>query len=196
VAEGAAGPSRSRPRGPGPLQKKFPALIEAIGRDHPEAERLEIWFLDEARVGQTGRVCRRWFERGLRPRGVRDLRHEAVYLFGAVCPERDARVALALPTVSAGAHAVVLMDRAGWHIAKELALPANLTPVFLPPYSPELNAIERVWLYLRERFLSQRLWPGYDDILDACCLAWNALLAETGRIRSLCALDWTAPVSS
>jgi hypothetical protein len=148
----------------------------------------------------------------MRPRGVRDLRHEAAYLFGAVCPERDAGVALVLPTVSAaamqamldelgqavapGAHAVVLMDRAGWHTARDLDLPANLTPVFLPAYSPELNAIERVWLYLRERFLSHRLWPSYDDILDACCAAWNALLSEAGRIRSLCALDWATPVSS
>lgn len=148
----------------------------------------------------------------MRPRGVRDLRHQAVYLFGAVCPARDAGVALVLPTVSAAAmqamldelsqvvapdaHAVVLMDRAGWHTARELDLPANLTPVFLPAYSPELNAIERVWLYLRERRLSHRLWPSYDDILDACCAAWNALLDETGRIRSLCALDWATPVSS
>ena len=142
---------------------------------------------------------------------MRDLRHEAAYLFGAVCPARDAGVALVLPAVSAAAmqamldelgqavapdaHAIVLMDRAGWHIAHELDLPANLTPVFLPAYSPELNAIERVWLYLRERFLSHRFWPTYDDILDACCAAWNALLAEPGRIRSLCALDW-ATVSS
>ena len=148
----------------------------------------------------------------MRPRGVRDLRHEAAYLFGAVCPARDAGVALVLPTVSAaamqamldelgqavapGAHAIVLMDRAGWHTARELAQPPNLTPVFLPAYSPELNAIERVWLYLRERFLSHRLWPSYDAILDACCTAWNALLAVPGRIHSLCALDWAAPVSS
>ena len=76
------------------------------------------------------------------------------------------------------------------HIAQDLAIPANLTPRFLPPYSPELNAIERVWLYLRERFLSHRLWPTHDDILDACCAAWNALLAAAGRIRSLSALDW------
>jgi hypothetical protein len=148
----------------------------------------------------------------MRPRGVRDLRHEAVYLFGAVCPARDAGVALVLPTVSAaamqamldelaqavspGAHAVVLMDRAGWHIAKDLTVPANLTPVFLPAYSPELNAIERVWLYLRERFLSHRLWASYDVILDACCAAWNTLLEEAGRIRSLGSLDWATPVSS
>jgi len=148
----------------------------------------------------------------MRPRGARDLRHQAVYLFGAICPARDLGVALVLPTVGAaamqamldelaqavspGAHAVVLMDRAGWHVAKDLAIPSNLTPVFLPPYSPELNAIERVWLYLRERFLSHRLWPTYDDILDACCTAWNALLDEAGRIRSLCAPDRATPVSS
>jgi transposase len=169
---------------------------------HPEAGRLEVGFLDEARVGQTGRLSRRWFERGVRPRGVRDLRHQAAYLLGAVCPERNAGVALVLPSVSTaamqamldelgqavapGAHAVVLMDCAGSHVAKDLAIPANLTPLFLPAYSPELNAIERVWLYLRERFLSHRFWPTYEDILDACCHAWNALLAEPGRIRSLC----------
>ena len=143
---------------------------------------------------------------------MRDLRHQAAYLFGAVCPARAAGVALVLPAVGAAAmqamldelsqavapdaHAVVLMDRAGWHIAKDLAIPANLTALFLPPYSPELNAIERVWLYLRERFLSHRLWPGHDAILDACCAAWNALLNEAGRIRSLCTVDWATPVSS
>jgi DDE superfamily endonuclease len=151
------------------------ALLAGVARAHPEAERLEVWFLDEARVGQTGRPCRRWYQPGLRPRGVRDLRPQAAYLFGAVCPERHAGVALVLPTVGAAAmqvrldelsqavaadaHAVVLMDRAGWHIAKNLAVPANLTLLFLPPYSPELNAIERVWLELREPFLSDRLWP-------------------------------------
>jgi hypothetical protein len=113
-------------------------------------------------VGQTGRTCRRWFEKGQRPRGRRDLRHEAAYLFGAVCPQRDTGVALVLPTVDTaamqlmldelsqaiapGAHALVIMDRAGWHCADDLAIPANLTPVLLPPYSPELNAIERLWL--------------------------------------------------
>jgi hypothetical protein len=143
---------------------------------------------------------------------VRDLRHEAVYPFGAVCPARDAGTALVLPTVSAAAmqvmldelgqavapdaHAVVLMDRVGWHVAHEPEIPANLTPVFLPAYSPELNAIERVWLYLRERFLSHRLWPSYDDILDACFAAWNALVEDARRICSLCTLDWAAPVSS
>ena len=143
----------------------------------------------------------------MRPRGRRDLRHDAVCLFGAVCPERDTGVALLLPEINAaamqlmldelsqavtpGAHAVVIMNRAGWHGANDLNLPANLTTVFLPAHSPELNAIERLWLYLRERFLSHRLWPSYDDILNACARAWGAVQAEAGRIRSLCAYDWS-----
>ena len=74
---------------------------------------LEVWFLDEARVGQTGRLCRRWYRRGgTRPRGRRDLRHEAVYLFGAVCPERDTGVALVLPSVETKAMQLMLDELA------------------------------------------------------------------------------------
>jgi hypothetical protein len=179
---------------------------------HPEAERIEVWLQDEARIGQTGRNCRRWFQRGTRPTGVKDQRHTAVYLFGAVCPERDAAFGLVLPIVSTNAmqtfldqlsdqltpktHALVLMDRAGWHCANDLVIPPNLTPIFLPPYSPELNAIERLWLYLKERFLSHRLWTDYDAIVDAVCRAWQRVTNEIGRIKSLCSIEWAKPVKN
>lgn len=90
----------------------------------------------------------------------------------------------------------VIMDQAGWHRANELVIPSNLTTVFLPPYSPELNSIERLWLYLKERFLSHRLWPVYDDIVNAVCNAWNRVLDEPGRIKSLCSLDWAKTVNN
>jgi hypothetical protein len=155
-------------------------------------------------------VCRRWCQRGVRPRGRRDFRHEAVWLRGAVCPARDTGVALVLPrsdtgamqllldelakAVEPGAHAVVLLDRAGWHTTENLVMADNLTLALLPSYSPESNAIERLWLYLRERFLSHGVWPACQDIVDACCRAWNAVRAEDGRIRSLCSLDWAQSV--
>ncbi len=66
----------------------------------------------------------------------------------------------------------------------------------LPPYSPDLNPVERVWLYLRERYLSHRLLADYDAVVDACCRAWNALTAETGRIKSLCDYTYLAKISS
>lgn len=187
-------------------------MIDEISVSQPKASRIEIWFQDETRIGQTGRTCRRWFEKGVRPRGRRDLRHQALYLFGAVCPARDEAVALVLPDVSTaamqamlgelskavelGAHAMVIMDRAGWHRAHALTVPGNLSLVFLPPYSPELNVIERVWLYLKERYLSLRVWPDYDDILDAVCDAWNKLLDEPGRIQSLTDADWLLSVKT
>jgi hypothetical protein len=147
-------------------------------------------------VGQTGRVCRRWYQQGVRPRGRRDFRHEAVWLCGAVCPARDTGVALVLPrsdtgamqllldelakAAEPGAHAVVLLDRAGWHTTENLVMADNLTLALLPSYSPELNAIERLWLYLRERYLSRGVWPAYQDIIDACCRAWNVPCLERG----------------
>ena len=149
------------------------------------------------RVGRTGRV---WFERGVRPRGLKDMRHQAAWIFGAICPARDTGVALVMPHASTEAmqaplqelstslpdrHAVLVMDRSGWHTAHRLVWPANITPLHLPPYSPEMNPIERVWLHLRERHLTHRLFETYDATPDAFCAAWNALLADTGRIASL-----------
>ena len=93
------------------------------------------------------------------------------------------------------AHAVVLMDKAGWHTAGDLAVPENLSLVFLPPYSPELNPIERLWLHLRDNRLSHRVFRTSDEIIEGCCDAWNWLLAETGRIRSLCSYPWLTRVS-
>ena len=93
-------------------------------------------------------------------------------------------------------HAVLVLDRAGWHGAKALAIPPNVTLVPLPPYSPELNPVERVWLYLRERFLSLRVCADYRAIVDACCDGWNRLVADPGRLRSPCDQPWIRNVAS
>src|ERR671910_1743081 len=93
-------------------------------------------------------------------------------------------------------HAVLVLDQAGWHGAKGLQVPESLTLVPLPAYSPDLNPVERVWLYLRERYLSHRLLADYDAIVDACCDAWNKLTAEAGRIQSLCAYPYLAKISA
>ena len=181
-------------------------MIEAVAREHP-GKRVELWFMDEARVGQKGRPTHVWYQKGVRPRGVRQQGFASAHLFGAVCPERDEGVALVLPEVStaamgvflaelsraipAGSHAGLVLDRAGWHVSEDLNVPANLTLIPLPPYSPELNPIERVWEYLRDRWLSHRvLADGYAAVVDAACAAWNALLAEPGRLRSLTSFPW------
>jgi transposase len=62
-------------------------------------------------------------------------------------------------------------------------VPDTVTLIRLPPYSPELNPVERVWLYLRERHLSHRLLDDYDQIVEALCSAWHSLTPK--RLRSL-----------
>jgi transposase len=93
-------------------------------------------------------------------------------------------------------HAALVLDGAGWHGSHGLVVPANVTLVPLPPYSPELNPVERVWLHLRERYLSLRVFADYRAIVEACCAAWNRLVADPGRLRSLCDQPWIRKVSS
>ncbi len=183
--------------------------MRLIRRRH-KGKRIRLIFQDEARIGQKGRVCHVWWRRGERPPGLCDRRFTFAYIFAAVEPGTDNAFALVMPYVDTAAmqdflnrfsktiaeddHVAMILDQAGWHGAKALAVPANITLVPLPAYSPELNPVERVWLYLKERFLSHRLLDDYDAIADAACNAWNRLLAEAGRITSLCSYPWIPQV--
>ena len=91
---------------------------------------------------------------------------------------------------------MVVLDGARRQQHRQAHIPSNITLVPLPPYSPELNPVERVWLYLRERFLSLRLLDDTEAIVDACCKAWNDLADEPGRLQSLCAYPWIMRVAS
>ena len=75
--------------------------------------------------------------------------------------------------VAEGAHAVLLLDRAGWHTTGKLDVPDNITPIFLPSRAPELNPVENVWQYLRQNWLSNTVFENYDAIVDAACAAWR-----------------------
>ena len=111
--------------------------------------------------------------------------------------------------VTSGSHAVLLLDGAGWHqTGRKLNVPANISLLKLPPYSPELNPVENIWQYLRQNQLSNRVFDSYDAIVDvqvhglavchwqdessACCDAWNALTAEPGRIQSIATRAWAS----
>ncbi len=92
--------------------------------------------------------------------------------------------------VEPGAHAVVMLDRAGWHTSSTLEVPRNITLMALPPRSPELNPVENVWQFIRENWLSNRVFKSYDDILDHCCHAWNNLASQPARIASIGTRKW------
>lgn len=143
----------------------------------------------------------------------RDQRYKWAYVFGAVCPARDTGAALVLPAANAdamnlhlreistqvtpGAHAVLLLDGAGWHqTGGKLTVPDNISLLHLPPYSPELNPTENIWQYLRQNYLSNRIYENYDAIVDACCDAWNALIATPTAIRSIATRAWAQTVNT
>jgi transposase len=87
-------------------------------------------------------------------------------------------------------HAVRLLDRAGWHTTGKLDLPDNITPIFLPSRAPELNPVENIWQYLRQNWLSNRVFEDYDAIIDAACDAWRRLITDPARITSIGIRDW------
>jgi len=127
-------------------------------------------------------------------------------LFGAVCPERGAGAALVLPAcnteamqlhldeiatkVTPGAHAVLILDQAGWHGAKDLKAPKNISLLPLPPRAPELNPQENIWQFMRANWLSNRIFKSFDEIVDHCCYAWNTLIDQPWKIMSIARRDW------
>jgi transposase len=160
--------------------------------------------MDEARFGQRGTNTRVWARRGSRPTAVRQTRYEWVYLYAAVEPASGASVALQAPNIDTGTmnqflkmlakelkpseHAVLIMDQAGWHKSKKLQVPENIWILFLPPYSPELNPVERLWAYLRSHYLANRVYDDYQHLLDAGAEAWQQLTPEL--LRSVCACGY------
>lgn len=92
--------------------------------------------------------------------------------------------------VSPGAHAVVILDQAGWHTTDKLSVPENISLLPLPARAPELNPVENVWQFLRENWLSNRIFKSNDDIVTHCCQAWNNLIDQPWRIMSIGLRQW------
>ena len=171
---------------------------------------IEIWWQDEARVGQKTKITRRWAKRGTRPRAPKDQRTKSAWIFGAICPARGVGAALVLPRcntqamqwhldeissqVMPGALAILIVDQAGWHTTGKLVIPPNITLLLLPPRSPELNPVENIWQFLRDNWLSNRIFKSYDDIVALCCEAWNKLIQQPWKIMSIGHRKW--PMSS
>jgi transposase len=92
--------------------------------------------------------------------------------------------------VAPGAHAVVLMDQAGWHTSDRIVIPDNISILLLPPRSPELNPVENIWQFMRDNWLSNRVFTSADDIVDHCCYAWNQIVAQPWKIISIGLRQW------
>lgn len=165
-----------------------------------------MWFQDEARFGQQGTLTRKWARTGSRPPAVKQTQYDYLYVLGAACPATGQTAGLLSPSINTGVvnrflremskeidkdvHVVLIWDGAGYHRSGGLEIPENITPITLPPYSPELNPIENLWHYLRSHHWSNRKYADYDALCEAGCEAWQATCLDNAIIQSVCRVDY------
>ena len=105
-------------------------------------------------------------------------------------PAMQAHLAEISAAIAPGAHAILVLDQAGWHMSSKPEVPDNITLVPLPPRSPELDPVENLWRFKRDNWLPDRVLTSYDDIVDHCCEAWNELTEQPWRIMSIGLRKW------
>ncbi len=147
-----------------------------------------------------------WAKTGSRPRAVRQTQFDSLYVMGAACPQTGQTIGFLAPHLDTniinvfleqfsrellpGVHAVLVWDQAGFHTAKALQVPTNVTILPLPPYSPELNPIENLWHYLRSHYWSNRSYEDYDALSQTAAAAWQKACLDADLVRSVCAAPY------
>jgi putative transposase len=175
--------------------------IQAIAAAHP-GEQIHTYFQDEARFGQRGTITRVWARRGSRPTTVQQTGFVSLYVLAAVCAATGAMSAAIMPELNtavvnlfleqfarelpAAVHAVLIWDGAGFHTGEGLVVPANVSLIQLPPYSPELNPVENLWHYLRAHHWSNRPYRDYDALQEEAVRSLCAVREETETIKTVC----------
>jgi transposase len=193
------------------LREILPAKVEAVKQDHQD-KRIEFWFQDEMRYGNKTRIAALWQLCGSSPSTRKQNGFQNRYIYGAVNPQSGKHVGLVFSECSAaamnihlglisqalddGKHAILIMDQAPWHsnAKTELVVPNNITILDLPPYSPELNPVERLWLWLKEHHLSNRIIKKSEDLIELGCQIWNSLNQDI--VKSVCHTAYLEPFTN
>ena len=168
---------------------------------------MEAWAQDEHRLGLLPVVRGVWAPRGRRPTAWARRRYEWLYVYGFVRPSTGRSWWCLLPTVSAEAmglalrefardegigparRAVVALDRAGWHVAKDLAVPEGVHLAFLPPASPELQPAERLWPLLDEP-AANRAFADLAELESVLVDRCRALAADRRTVKAHTRYHW------
>jgi transposase len=162
-----------------------------------------VFFFDEGRFGLMPSLGKMWAEKGVQPVAPVRISYENFFVYSAVNPDTGEDVTLFLGRVNTKtmsyflAHmsavlgerkCLLVMDRAGWHCSKELVVPPNIEIVYLPPYSPELNPVERLWRWLKMHTIRNRLYLALGEVMDSVqeCLK----SATPGFLKGLCRCNY------
>ena len=159
--------------------------------------------MDEARFGTHSKIGHGWFPRGKRSRVNIKLGFRNFYVYGAIEPATGDVFSLLLPKVNSELMSLFLkelakkypqekillvLDGAGWHKSKVLETPDTIKIIYLPPYCPELNPVERFWLHMKREIIRNKIYDSVDDIQNAACAFLNSISVAT--VAQICAIDW------
>jgi transposase len=179
--------------------------IDAIIDQHPDKE-VEVFFQDEARMGQQGTVTRVWAEKGTTPRALKQIGYSFIYVILAVSAMTGACTGLIMDgldtkvinaflkqmsqELAPNRHAILIWDGAPWHVAKGVKIPRNISIIVLPPYSPELNPIERMWHYMRSHFWSNKVYEDKAALVAEAVESMNRVGCDPNLMKSVCAVPY------
>jgi transposase len=188
----------------------LPPQLSLLAAQYP-TKRLRLFFQDEARFGQQGTTTNVWAKTGSRPEAVRQTAYKYLWLSAAVCPETGLAEGLISPRMDTATinaflkllsarvgpdeHVVMLWDGAGFHRSKDLVLPANITTIQLPAYSPELNPIENLWHYLKSHHWSNRAYKDHEELEAALMKAWKHSVENNDLMKTVCSMKIFLPRS-
>jgi len=202
---------RADPQAQEEFKRVLPDRLQALREAHP-GKQLRVYFQDESRFGQQGTTTNVWARRGSRPTAVRQTEYQYLWVLGAVCAETGHAEGLLSPqlntrivnlfleqfsqTLGPDEHAAMIWDGAGFHLSGQLKVPANVTIIQLPPYSPELNPIENLWHYLKSHFWSNRAYNDYDHLEQAAIDAWQKAVLDADLMKTVCAASYAQSATS
>ncbi len=163
-----------------------------------------VYFFDEARFGTHSKIGHGWFAKGSRTPVKVKLGFKNFYLYSAVNSKSGEDFTLLLPKVNTDCmnaflseiakkerdkSIIMVMDGAGWHSSNDLKIPSNIEIIYLPPYSPELNPVERMWLYIKQRTIKNKIYDTIEALEEVICeFLSNSINAEI--VKSVCRVDY------
>ena len=185
-------------------------MTEEVHRQSQEGRALRVMFQDEGRFGRISDPRHCWAPKGIRPEVPVQIVREYTYVFAAVSPHDGILDSLILPEVNAEMMSLFLeevsarhpdefilmfLDKAGWHRARQLSIPANIRLAWLPAYSPQCNPVEHLWDEIREKWFVNLVFPTLDAVEDLLAQALATLEKDSEKTRTLTGFDWIVSTS-
>ena len=185
-------------------------IVKEVITHLPPSTYLKVLFQDESAFGRISDRRRCWAPMHERPIVGQQVIREFIYAMAAICPESGQITSLVMPWVDTevmsifltqvsiefkDAHCLMFLDGAGWHTAKGLRMPKNITLSFFPSYSPELNPVEHIWEHLRENYFGNQSFDSLDEVEDALCSTLHTIGEDYELVSSLTYFDWLKTIT-